>query len=177
MQDASDLTLLDAWRSGDRAAGNALLERHFSSLLGFFSRKVGPDADDLIQRTLLACAESYRRVRDEASFRTYLFTIARHELYRYYRQRSQRHAAHGCSVSSLLDLQTSATGRIDRRDRLASLAAALEQIPLDDKILLELFYVENLDSRALAEVFEIEPGSVRARLHRARSSIARLMNV
>jgi RNA polymerase sigma-70 factor (ECF subfamily) len=176
MQRASDLTLLDAWRSGDRAAGNALLERHFSSLLGFFASKVGPDADDLIQRTLLACAESYQRLRDEASFRTYLFTIARHELYRYYRQRSQRHAAHGCSVSGLLDLQTSATGRIDRRERLASLAAALEQLPLDDKILLELFYVENLDSRALAEVFEIEPSSVRARLHRGRSSIVRLMD-
>lgn len=173
MEQVDDLTLLDAWRAGDKVAGNALLERHFSSLLRFFQNKVGADADELIQRTLLACAESYRRIRDEASFRTYMFTIARHELARYFRQRSRQQAQLDFSVSSLVDLQTSASARIGRREQLAALEQALAQLPLDDQVLLELFYVEGLDSRALAQVFDIEPGSVRARLHRVRASVAR----
>jgi DNA-directed RNA polymerase specialized sigma24 family protein len=41
------------------------------------------------------------------------------------------------------------------------------------ELIRELFYVEGLDSRALAQVFEIEPSSVRARLHRVRASVAR----
>ena len=41
------------------------------------SRKIGdPAGKDLIQRTFLACFEGFARYRGEASFRTYLFSIA-----------------------------------------------------------------------------------------------------
>ena len=63
MDAMTDLALLNAWREGDKHAGNALLGRHFQALLRFFEHKVGPDADELIQRTLLACAESFQRIR------------------------------------------------------------------------------------------------------------------
>ena len=175
MNATTDVALLDAWRGGDKSAGNTLLTRHFPALLRFFQHKVGPDADELIQRTLLACAESYQRIRDEASFRTYLFTIARHELYRFFRHRNVQRDRLDFSITSLRDMRTSQTGQLARRETAEALAGALEQLPLDDQILLELFYTEGMDSRALAEVFEIEPGSVRARLHRARASIARSM--
>lgn len=175
MNAMTDMALLQAWRDGDKQAGNSLLSRHFQPLLRFFEHKVGPDADELIQRTLLACAESYQRIRGESSFRTYLFTIARHELYRYFRQRSTLRDRLDFSVTSLVDMRTSATGQIAQREREAELERALERLPLDDQILLELFYSEDLDSQQLAEVFEIEPSSVRARLHRARASIARML--
>src|SRR5262245_33747402 len=113
----NDIALLEACRAGDKQAGNALLARHFSALLGFFENEAGADADELIQRTLLACAESYQQIRGEASFRTYLFTIARHELYRYFRQRSQQRDRLDFGVSSLFDLKTSATGQIQRQER------------------------------------------------------------
>ncbi|HKU42936.1 MAG TPA: sigma-70 family RNA polymerase sigma factor [Polyangiales bacterium] len=175
MTGTTDMALLHAWRDGDTRAGNLLLSRHFQGLLRFFEHKVGPDADELIQRTLLACAESYQRIRGESSFRTYLFTIARHELYRYFRQRSLLRERLDFTVTSLVDMRTSATGRLVQREREAALERALERLPLDDQILLELFYSEDLDSQQLAEVFEIEPSSVRARLHRARASIARML--
>ena len=176
MASNDDMTLLAAWRAGDKRAGNALLARHFQSLLRFFENKVGADADELIQRTLLACAESHQRFRGDASFRTYLFTIARHELYRFFRQRSAQNERLDFGVSSLLALQTSATGRMQRHEQQLALEQALGQLPLDDQVMLELHYTEELDSPALAEVFGIEPGSVRARLHRARVALNRLMS-
>jgi RNA polymerase sigma factor (sigma-70 family) len=176
MNEATDMTLLEAWRGGDNQAGSALLGRHFKSLLRFFEHKVGPDADELIQRTMLACAESFHRFRGEASFRTYLFTIARHELFRFFRQRSARSAQLDFSVSSLQDMRTSATAQLSRQQGQAALEQAVQQLPLDDQILLELFYTEELDSRALAEIFEIEPSSVRARLHRARAAVGQIMS-
>jgi len=170
---SDDGALLQAWRAGDNQSGNLLLARHFPSLLRFFQNKVGGDAEELIQRTMLACVESCAAFRGEASFRTYLFTLARHELYRFFRQRAARHL--DVEASSLLDLTTSVTGRLVRRERVHALEQALEHLPLDDQILLELFYTEELDSGALAEVFGIEASSVRARLHRARAAIARLL--
>jgi RNA polymerase sigma-70 factor (ECF subfamily) len=115
-------------------------------------------------------------IRGEASFRTYLFTIARHELYRFFRQRSQQRDRLDFGVSSLFDLETSATGKLQRQERKLALERALAQLSLDDQMMLELFYTEELDSRALAQVFGIEPASVRSRLHRARAELERLMS-
>ena len=175
MHAMNDGALLDAWRAGDKRAGDALLSRHFQSLLRFFEHKAGADADELIQRTLLACAESYQRIRGEASFRTYLFTIARHELFRYFRQRNARRAHLDLSVTPVFDTSLSVTERMIRQEREAALERAVAQLPLDDQILLELFYGEDLDSYALAQVFEIEASSVRSRLRRARLSLERTL--
>ncbi len=170
-----DDALLRAWSDGDKAAGNALLGRHFKSLWRFFQNKIGADADELIQQTLLACAESHQRIRGEASFRTYLFTIARHELYRYFRRRNQQAERLDFGVSSLRDVRTSATGRLVRAEQHNALEEAIEQLPLDDQMLLELFYTEEMDSSSLGVILGIEASSVRARLHRARGALERAM--
>lgn len=171
----NDDALLRAWREGDAAAGNALLARHFRALLRFFENKVGGDAEDLIQRTLLACAESYRDIRGEASFRTYMFAIARHELYRFFRDRTKQRDRIDFGVSSLCDLRTSVSGQLQREERKRALENALAQLPLQDQLMLELFYTEELDSRELARVFDLEPGSIRSRLHRARAKLEQLL--
>jgi RNA polymerase sigma factor (sigma-70 family) len=171
MSEPSDDSLLDAWCAGDKGAGNTLLSRHFTALWRFFENKVGADADDLIQRTLLACAESHTRIRRESSFRTYLFSIARHELYRFFRQKSSAAERLDFGVTSLSDMRTSATARLARAQDKQALESALARLPLDDQILLELAYTEELDSPALAEILGIEPSSVRSRLHRARKQL------
>jgi RNA polymerase sigma factor (sigma-70 family) len=175
MNQPADNDLLEAWRAGDKHAGNALLTRHFAALLRFFERKVGADADELIQRTMLACVESHHRLRGEASFRTYMFTIARHELYRFFRTRSAHRAPVDFGVSSLVDLRTSASSQLTRRERITALEGALQHLSLDDQLLIELYYSEEIDSRGLAEIFGIEPSSVRTRLHRARAQIEAML--
>ena len=77
----SDIDLLDAWRAGDPRAGNELFNRHFDSVCRFFANKAGNEVDDLIQRTFLACVEGRDRFRGDASFRGYLFGVARNVLH------------------------------------------------------------------------------------------------
>ena len=167
MNGTSDVTLLRAWHEGDKHAGKTLLGRHFQALLRFFEHKVGVDASELIHRTFRACAETHQRIRRESSFRPHLFSVARRELHRYFRQRSARRERLDFSVTSLEDMRTA------HRPIEAPVAMehALEQLPLDDQIMFELFYAQGMDPRALGEVFEIEPRSVHARLHRARTRI------
>src|SRR5262245_17533917 len=51
-------TLLIRWRAGSRQAGDRLLGRYVQRLTAFFRKRLGSDADELVQRTLLACAQS-----------------------------------------------------------------------------------------------------------------------
>jgi RNA polymerase sigma-70 factor (ECF subfamily) len=165
-----DLTLLERWRAGDAQAGQALFQRHFSSIYRFFERKCPAQVDDVVQRTFLECLKSRDRFRGQSSFRTYLFSIARHELYRVLRE-AKRDTQLDFNLSSIEEIITSIGGRVARAQETAQLVSALSALPAEDQLLLELHYWHELDAAALAEVFEIPPTTVRTRLFRARKAL------
>jgi RNA polymerase sigma factor (sigma-70 family) len=171
MTEPSDLELLDLWRTGDTAAGEALFQRHFDAIYGFFETKCAADADELVQSTFLACLRARDQFRKQSSFRTYLFTIARHELYRVLRGRQRDGARLDFQLSSIAELVSTPGTRIARSQEHRQLLEALRQLPVEQQTLLELHYWEDLDIAALAEVFETPAPTIRTRLHRARKAL------
>lgn len=166
-----DLEQLDRWRAGDTAAGEALFARYFDSLCGFFATKCHGDADDLVQKTLLACVRAKDQFRKQSSFRTYLFTVARHELYQHLRKQRRDDERLDFSITSVADLVTTPGTRLARDAERRQMLAVLQAMPVEQQTLLELHYWEGMDTAALAEVFEISEGAVRVRLHRARKEL------
>lgn len=173
----SDTDLLVAWREGDRGAGEELFARHFDTIYRFFSRKVADDVSDLVQRTFLSCVESRDAIRDDGSVRPYLFAIARNQLYQHFRDR-QKNQRLDFSVSSLQDLGESPSAAVARRGDHALLVQALQQIPLELQLVIELHYWEGLSGAEVAMALEVPEGTVRSRLRRAleqlRATIAAL---
>lgn len=55
------------------------------------------------------------------------------------------------------------------------LVAALQRIPLDLQMAIELYYWEELSVAELATALEIPPGTVKSRLHRARELLRQEM--
>lgn len=168
---AADFELLEAWRAGDRDAGSELFERHFESLRRFFRSKVSDGIEDLIQRTFLACLESKSPLRDPSKFRVYLFTIAKHELYRYLRTLQRARDADDIGMSAVEDIGPSPSKIVAQRKEHEVLLAALRRIPLDFQIVLELFYWEEMTSKELAEVLELPVGTVKSRIRRAKEAL------
>jgi RNA polymerase sigma-70 factor (ECF subfamily) len=164
-----DLALLDRWCAGDVAAGETLFKRYFDSVYGFFATKCpAADADELTQSTFLACVTSRDRFRKQSSFRTYLFSIARHELYHLLRTRYRRDAKLDFEHSSIAEIVTTPGTRLARDEEHARLVEILQELPVETQSLLELHYREELDIEALAEVFDVSNQAIRTRLSRAR---------
>jgi RNA polymerase sigma factor (sigma-70 family) len=164
-----DLTLFLSWRGGDRTAGAALIERHFDAVDRFFANKTDAQlADDLVQLTFTRCIEHADRWQGQAPFRAYLFGIARNVLHEALRAkvRDARHADVG--ESAIIDLVPGASTRLGAEDERRHLRSALLRLPVDLQTLLELCYWEDLSIDELAETFQIPPGTVKSRLHRAR---------
>ena len=171
----TDIELLQKWRAGDATAGQALFERHFDSIYGFFETKCEAEADELTQATFLACLRAREQFRQESSFRTYLFTIARNELYRVLRSRQRDGARLDFQLSSIADLVSTPGTRIARNQEHKRLLEALRRLPVEQQTLLELHYWEEMDIAELAEVFESPAVTIRTRLHRARKALRELM--
>jgi RNA polymerase sigma factor (sigma-70 family) len=169
-----DLVLLARWRDGDRAAGQALFERHFESLYRFFRNKCEHDCDELVQTTLLACIDAKQTFRGDASFRTFLFGIARNKLYRYYRDK-KRDEGMDPSVTSVAALMTSPGSVLARDEAHRALLVALRELPVEQQTLLELHYWEEMDTVELAAVFEVPAATIRTWLFRARGKLRELL--
>lgn len=170
-----DLVLLERWRGGDQSAGRALFERHFASIYRFFENKCRGAVDDLAQRTFLQCVKSRDRFEGKSSFRTYLFSIARHELHQHLRS-SKREVPIDFDVESIARLTTTPGTRLARAERFKKLSLALASLPVEAQLMLELCYWHELDSNELAQVFEIPAATVRVKLHRARKALRAILD-
>jgi RNA polymerase sigma-70 factor (ECF subfamily) len=166
-----DFEEIDRWRAGDAAAGEALFARHFDSLCRFFATKCRDQVDDLVQRTLLACVRAKDQFGKRSSFRTYLFTIARNELYQHLRACRRDEGRVDFSVMSIAELITTPVTRLARDAERRRVVEMLRTLPVEQQTLLELHYWEELDIAALSEVFETTAGAMRVRLHRARVAL------
>ncbi|HET6582907.1 MAG TPA: sigma-70 family RNA polymerase sigma factor [Nannocystaceae bacterium] len=168
---ATDDELLLGWRGGDADAAEELFARHFDALYRFFRNKIDSAADDLVQRTLLACFEGRDRFRGDCSFRTYLFAIARNQLLLFLaHERSNR--VIDPSNESVADAGPSPSAVLHERREQALVLHALRRLPIDHQVLLELFYWEQLAGSELAEVLGVPEGTIRTRLRRARQLLA-----
>jgi RNA polymerase sigma factor (sigma-70 family) len=168
---SSDVALLDAWRDGDKSAGNTLFERHFEALYRFFRNKIDDGIEDLVQETFLACIATKDSFRGDSSFRTYLFVIARNTLYAHWKKRARRANDVDIGELSVEAMSTSPSGVIARAAEQRLLARALRAIPLDLQIILELHFWEDLSGPELSLVLDIPEGTVRSRLRRAREHL------
>jgi len=169
-EDRSDSALLMAWRSGDNAAGDVLLRKHFPAILRFFRGKLGLDVEDLVQRTFLDCVESRDRVA-EGGFRAYLYGVARNRLYDHLRRTYRTPSYTDIGQHSVADLGTSPSGVVARSEHQRLIQRAMRAIAVDQQVVLELAYWEGMSGPEIASVLDIPPNTVRSRLARARAAL------
>jgi len=165
-----DLDLLQRWRDGDQRAGQELCTRHFAEIYRFFEHKLPSEADDLTQQTFLACVKARDQFRGQSTFRTYLFSIARNELYMRLRKLPKFEQV-DLEVSALDELVSSPSKQFGKNQELAKIRAALQKLPVEQQVLLEFHYWHDLDAAALAQMFETSPATIRVRLLRARRAL------
>jgi RNA polymerase sigma-70 factor (ECF subfamily) len=163
-----DRQLLEAWQAGSEAAGAELFRRHYAQVLRFFRSKVGPQAPDLVQRCFLACLEARARIRDGASFRSFLFGVARNVLLMHFRGARRERAHIDFTERSAEDLGATPGSLIAREREAQLLLQALRSIPLEYQIVLELYYWEGLNSREIADMDGTPEATIRTRLRRAK---------
>ena len=168
----SDVELLAAWRDGDRDAAELLLDRHFAALCRFFRNKVDQGVEDLIQQTLLTCVERRDRIPEAWSFRTFLFVVARDQLYMHYRRGRRRLDV---TQTSVADLSPGPSTLIARRQEHTLMLEALRCLPLETQVLLELRFWEGMTGPQLAQIHDVSEGTIRSRLRLAQARLGEVL--
>lgn len=171
-----DFELLDRWRTGDRRAGDQLLERHLQALQRFFHNKAGASADDLAQETLLACLDSQDKFERRSNFRSYLFGVARYVLYAHYRKQRRDGMVLDFNTVTAFELSNSPSVLAAERSEQRILLEALRHISLEHQVVLELCYWEELTAPELAEILGLDTAAVYSRIRRAKKQLRRQLD-
>ena len=172
-----DLELLERWRQGDKGSEKQLLERYFPLLYRFFSNKVPVDVDDLVQKTMVALVSGRDRFEGRSTFRAYLLSIARFQLYEHVRQRKRSSEVIEYDSVSAFDLSPSPSALAAARRDQQLMLEALRRIPLNFQIALELHYWEDMNGPELAEALGIPVDTVYSRLRKARELVKKHMRM
>lgn len=169
---STDAQLLEAWEAGDRQAATELTRRYYHSVLRFFDLRVPAAAEDLTQRTFLACLESRSRLRSAESFRPFLFAIARRLLLNHLRTRTvEDNVFETGDVSTALDAGPTASRIVASYEQQTLLLRAIQALDVEAQMLLVLYYWEELRVAEIAEVVGALPSTLTTRLARTRKAL------
>ncbi len=169
-----DSALLEAWRRGDSSSGERLFDRHAPAIARFFENKVREGTEDLAQATFLRMLEGRERIRQGSSVRAFLFGIARNVL-REHLRRLTRNREIDPATDSMAALAPGPSTLVGLRQEHQLMLAGLRALSIDDQILLELFYWEELRTHEIAQFLDTTPSSARRRLAEARARLDRTM--
>ena len=172
----SDEDLIRATAAGEHGSFTLLMERYRSPVFHLARTIVASrqDAEDVVQQTFLAVYRFAHQFRGDSLFRTWLFRIARNAA----QQARMRQIRHGEPFISI-DTQAVQLRRPGedpeqtaiRLERLARLRTVVATLKPQDRQVIYLRDVKGLSGESTARILGIEVGTVKTRLHRARSRL------
>ncbi len=174
--DDTDKALADRIAAGDADAFDVLMARHKRPVLNFIYRLTG-DASEAEDLALEVFVKAYRALsgggyqRGQAAVSTWLFQIARNAAVDFLRHRARR------PTVPLVELEDesgpAATGRtaaqeVSVQETGTQIAAAVAELPEDQRTALILSAYEDRSQREIAAIMQTTEKSVEGRLARAR---------
>jgi len=179
-----DTELMRQVQRGSEPAFGALYRRHCRKLLDYFHgmTRDAQLSEDLCHETFMRIWQLRARYKASGSFVAYLFAIARHILQERYRtvRKERRVERLAESEPERLTVEPATPERLTYRNELGDrIAAALEELPEEQRTAFVLRTVNGLSLEEIAEVMNCPVNTVRSRrllaVRRLRSLLGGLL--
>lgn len=161
--------------AGDTQAFGRLVERYQRRLLTAVTRSVARQslAEDIVQEAFLRAFEAMPRFEGRSSFYTWLYRIA----FNLVLSRRRRRAGPGNPTGPVPveEVETSETTnpqtQAETKERRHRIQQAIGELDDTFRLPLVLREIEGMDYRQIGEVLRLPLGTVKSRIHRARTEL------
>jgi RNA polymerase sigma-70 factor (ECF subfamily) len=170
---AADELLAIRCQLGEPAAFDDLIARWHAPLWAFVRRLVGDDdsAREIFQDVWVRVIRGIPQVRDGAKLRAWLFGIARRAVMDRLRREYGRSPVADVEVDEI----AADTASIDDQEDLEELDRALAGLPMVEREVVTLFYLQELSLNEVAEALKVPVGTIKSRLFRAKRRLRQAM--
>jgi RNA polymerase sigma-70 factor, ECF subfamily len=147
----------------------ALVMAHHAALYRYAYRLCGcsAEAEDLTQQAFLIAQRKLHQVREKDRASAWLFAVLRSCFLKSLRRQRPASAA---AMNVEVEQFAGPTPEVDEIDR-ERLAGALAELPVEFRVVVLMFYFEELSYQQIAQQLEIPIGTVMSRLSRAKGHL------
>lgn len=168
--------LLQKAQEGDRESFAALITLHsrgvYNLALGYTGRH--HDAEEIAQTVFVKAWKALPQFRGGSAFSTWLYRLTVNACTDHHRREQKRRGDLSLDDPDLAPIRDTAPSPeeiVIRREEQAILRKALAELPEPHRLILILRELDGLDYRELGQVLDLEPGTVKSRLARARRAL------
>ncbi len=174
--DIEQLPVLQA-RTGEPAAWDTLFRRYQLPLYVYvFELTRHEQASlDLVQETFIAAAKHLASLRDDAKFGSWLFGIAHQKCLQRWRKKGGHEVLFDEIPETTDDFADGPDDLLIRRESEAGFMNMLNQLPLPQRSVLLLHFVEDFSLEEIAGITETQLGTVKSRMYYAKKSLRKLL--
>jgi RNA polymerase sigma-70 factor (ECF subfamily) len=182
---ASDEELMRRTQQGDKQAFSLIYERYSASVLSYLYRMLGSveDVESIGQEVFLRAFRFAPTYRFPQKLSTWLFTITRNLAINQSRRRKRSPVRNitelnleGIDMSGdPYQVATRATDDVERREEIARVLKALDELPIDQKEVIVLGVFQDLSYAQMEEITGTKAVTLRSRMFHGLKRLGRMM--
>ena len=130
---------------------------------------------DLVQETFIAAVRHIGSLRDDGKFGSWLFGIAHQKCVQRWRKQNREEILREEIAQGPNEFENSPDDLLIRREQEAEFMQLLNQLPLPQRSVLLLHFVEDFSIEEIAGITDTNPGTVKSRMHYAKESLRKLL--
>ncbi|WP_316830314.1 RNA polymerase sigma factor [Pedobacter aquatilis] len=175
-QEVTDLTLIQEILAGETGQYALLVKRHqrFVFTLALRFAKNREDAEEIAQDCFIKAYKALGSFKHSAKFSTWLYTITYTTAMTFLRKKRLDMASINDEETFLqLENHTSAfsANTYEKQNSYAFLNEAIGELLPDDAAIITLFYKGEQSLEEIGETLNMEPNTIKVKLHRARQRL------
>ena len=164
-------------RAGEPAAWDALFRRYQLPLYFYVFELVHNEQTslDLVQETFIAAVRHIGSLRDNERFGSWLFSIAHQKCIQRWRKQNREELFREEMAYAPNESDDSPDDLLIRQEQEAEFMNLLDQLPLPQRAVMLLHFVEDFSLEEIARITETQIGTVKSRLHYAKRALRKLL--
>lgn len=177
-QELHDSDIVKSVLQGNKARYAILVERYQSYVFTIAERLIPnrEEAEDVSQEVFVKAYLSLAGFKGSSKFSTWLYTIAYTTAISHLRK---KHAAtlfaDDEKLKAYLDCNQQTVNNTNITDQKSAINNAIKQLPTDDAEIITLFYLVEQSIEEIAAIMNLETGTVKVKLHRARLKLRNIV--
>jgi RNA polymerase sigma-70 factor (ECF subfamily) len=175
-----DHELVARCRNGDREAFATLVRKYQSKVLTLATRILDnrTEAEDIAQDIFVKIFQSLQDFRGASRFSTWIYRITVNHCLNHLRRRTRQQQTLVMTEPVEWRQESPASNpykTLEQKERWALVQAKLQELSVEHRTIILLRDFEGLPYDEIADVLQLESGTVKSRLHRARMELKALL--
>lgn len=172
-----DGQLIRHLRDGELEALGTLYDRHATAVLrtALAITQDRSAAQDIVQDAFLRLLKSIAIVDPERPLRPWLYRVTINLCYSFHRRRAWSLISVEQFVNVLISPRPSPERAAVKRESQEAVVAAMRKLPREQRVVVALFYLNEMPVNEIAELLDCPVGTVKSRLYYSRRKLRKIL--